>query len=266
MGRRPAVFAALAALVMIIIAIPFFSMRLGSADAGTDPSNTTTRKAYDLLARGFGPGYNGPLELVAQVNGPAQVAAFTKVAQAGRRRRASSAPPACTCSRQGPRAADGRHRAASTQGSPQAASTTDAAQSPRDQVIPAATKGRGCVVLVGGTTAIFEDFSQVLSAKLPLFVGIVVLLSFLLLMAVFRSLVIPLIAAVMNLLSAGAAFGIIVAIFQKGWLAGQHHRADRDVHPGADIPDPVRPVDGLRGVPGQPDLRGVAPRGDNKRR
>ena len=108
-------------------------------------------------------------------------------------------------------------------------------------------------MLVGGTTAIFEDFSHILSAKLPLFIGVVVLLSFLLLMAVFRSLVIPLTAAVMNLLSAGAAFGIVTAIFQKGWL-GRHHRPDRDVRPGAHVPHPVRPVDGLRGLPRQPHL------------
>ncbi len=82
MSKRPAVFAAVAALVMIVIAIPFFSMRLGSADAGTDPSSTTTRKAYDLLAKGFGPGYNGPLQLVAQIKNPSQVAAFTRTEQA----------------------------------------------------------------------------------------------------------------------------------------------------------------------------------------
>jgi RND superfamily putative drug exporter len=105
-------------------------------------------------------------------------------------------------------------------GSPQAASTTDLLDHVRGSVIPAATKGTGLHVLVGGTTAIFEDFSRILSAKLPLFIGIVVLLSFLLLMAVFRSLVIPLTAAVMNLLSAGAAFGVVTAIFQKGWLGG----------------------------------------------
>ena len=105
-------------------------------------------------------------------------------------------------------------------GSPQAASTTDLLSHVRTTVIPAATKGTGLTVLVGGTTAIFEDFSHILSAKLPLFIGVVVVLSFLLLMAVFRSLVIPLTAAVMNLLSAGAAFGIVTAIFQKGWLGG----------------------------------------------
>ena len=138
-------------------------------------------------------------------------------------------------------------------GSPQAASTTDLLSHVRNTVIPAATKGTGLTVLVGGTTAIFEDFSDVLSAKLPLFIGIVVVLSFLLLMAVFRSLVIPLTAAVMNLLSAGAAFGVVDRHLPEG-LAGRHHRTDRDVRPGADVPDPVRPLDGLRGVPRQPHL------------
>jgi RND superfamily putative drug exporter len=86
-------------------------------------------------------------------------------------------------------------------------------------VIPAAEAGTGIHVLTGGTTAIFDDFSHVLSRKLPLFIGIVVLLSFLLLMAVFRSIAIPLTAAIMNLLSAGAAFGVVTAIFQHGWGA-----------------------------------------------
>ena len=78
-SARPAVIAIAAAAVMLIIAIPFFSMRLGSSDAGSDPAGSTTRKAYDLLAKGFGPGYNGPLQLVAQVSNPAQQAAFTRV-------------------------------------------------------------------------------------------------------------------------------------------------------------------------------------------
>jgi RND superfamily putative drug exporter len=89
----------------------------------------------------------------------------------------------------------------------------------RNQVVPAAARGTGLQVLVGGQTAIFDDFSHVLSRKLPLFIGIVVLLSFLLLMAVFRSLLIPLTAALMNLLSAAAAFGILTAVFQNGWGA-----------------------------------------------
>jgi RND superfamily putative drug exporter len=219
MSRRPAVFAAVAALVMIIIAIPFFSMRLGSADAGTDPSNTTTRKAYDLLAKGFGPGYNGPLELVAQIKQPSDLAAFKK-AQAA----VAATPGVVGSTPVAVLGGDGRPKVAIgsvyPKGSPQAASTTDLLSRVRNTVIPAATKGTGLTVLVGGTTAIFEDFSHILSAKLPLFIGVVVILSFLLLMAVFRSLVIPLTAAVMNLLSAGAAFGIVTAIFQKGWLGG----------------------------------------------
>ena len=104
-------------------------------------------------------------------------------------------------------------------GSPQDASTTDLLHHLRDETIPDATAGGGPTVLIGGQTAIFEDFSEVLSQKLPLFIGVVVLLSFLLLMAVFRSIVVPLMASVMNLLSAGAAFGVITAIFQWGWGA-----------------------------------------------
>src|SRR5207245_4380973 len=82
MEHRPVVFAGGAVVVLAVIAIPFLSMRLGSADAGSDPTSSTTRKAYDLLAKGFGPGYNGPLQLVAQVDGPTQQAAFTKVTAA----------------------------------------------------------------------------------------------------------------------------------------------------------------------------------------
>jgi putative drug exporter of the RND superfamily len=220
MTKRPAVFATVAALIMLIIAIPFLSMRLGSADAGTDPSNTTTRHAYDLLAKGFGPGYNGPLELVAQINSKEQEAAFTRVEQA-----VANTPGVVGST--GVHVLESGHGRPTVaiasvypEGSPQSKSTSELLNHVRNDVIPAASKGTGLNVLVGGTTAIFEDFGHVLSAKLPLFIGIVVLLSFLLLMAVFRSLVIPLTAAAMNLLSAGAAFGIVTAIFQKGWLGG----------------------------------------------
>jgi putative drug exporter of the RND superfamily len=222
MSKRPAVFAVVATLVMLIIAVPFFSMRLGSADAGTDPSSTTTRKAYDLLAKGFGPGYNGPLQLVARIDPsrPAQLAAFDKAVHA------VATTPGVVGSTSVATVGGGSNRptvaiaSVYPKGSPQAASTTDLLSRVRTTVIPAATKGTGVTVLVGGTTTIFEDFSHILSAKLPLFIGVVVVLSFLLLMAVFRSVVIPLTAALMNLLSAGAAFGIVTAIFQKGWLGG----------------------------------------------
>ncbi|MFZ0041608.1 MAG: efflux RND transporter permease subunit [Solirubrobacteraceae bacterium] len=217
LSRRPALFAGLAAGLMLLIAVPFLSMRLGSADAGTDPSSTTTHKAYELLAKGFGPGYNGPLELVAKIDSPAQAAAFNKTERA-----VASTPGVVGAT---PvriiKGTDGGPTVAIAsvypKGSPQAASTSALLDQVRNDVIPAATKGTGLKVLVGGTTAIFEDFAHVLSHKLPLFIGIVVVLSFLLLMAVFRSLVIPLTAAVMNLLSAGAAFGVVTAVFQFGW-------------------------------------------------
>ncbi len=217
--RRPAIVAAAAAAVMIIIAIPFFSMRLGSSDAGSDPTSSTTRKAYDLLAKGFGPGYNGPLQLVAQINNPSQRADFIKID------RAVAATPGVV-SASPPRflpGVPGRAPVALAsviaKGSPQNASTEGLLHRIRNHVVPQASAGTTLRVLVGGNTAIFDDFSKILTAKLPLFIGIVVLLSFLLLVAVFRSLVIPLTAAVMNLLSAGAAFGVVTAVFQNGWGA-----------------------------------------------
>jgi RND superfamily putative drug exporter len=217
LARRPALFAALAAIVMIGFTLPFFHMRLGSADAGTDPTNTTTRHAYDALAKGFGPGYNGPLELVAQVRTPTQTASFRRsVQQVAKTPGVVGSTPVRIVTPSGP----GRPTVAVANvypsGSPQAKSTTALLNHIRHTVIPAATHGTGVTILVGGTTAIFEDFSNVLSGKLPLFIGIVVVLSFLLLMAVFRSVLIPLTASVMNLLSVGAAFGVLTAIFQDG--------------------------------------------------
>ncbi len=219
MQRRPALFAAAAAAVMIVIALPFLGMRLGSADSGSDPAGSTTRKAYDLLAKGFGPGYNGPLQLVAQVSSPTQAAVFIRA------ERAVAATPGVVGAAR-PHLIPGRNGQPGValadifpKGSPQDASTADLLHTVRNRVIPAATAGTGVRVLVGGDTAIFDDFSHVLSAKLPLFIGVVVLLSFLLLMAVFRSLVIPLTAAVMNMLSVGAALGVVTAIFQHGWGA-----------------------------------------------
>ena len=217
LGRRPAIFAALALIVMIIFTLPFFHMRLGSADAGTDPSNTTTRHAYDALATGFGPGYNGPLELVAQVRNPAQKAAFARSVQTvAKTPGVVGSTPVRIINPSSP----GRPTVAVANvypsGSPQAKSTTALLNHIRNDVIPGATRGTGVTILVGGTTAIFEDFANVLSGKLPLFIGIVVVLSFLLLMMMFRSLLIPLTASVMNLLSVGAAFGVLTAVFQDG--------------------------------------------------
>jgi putative drug exporter of the RND superfamily len=215
---RPAFIAGAAALLMLALAIPFFSMRLGSSDSGSDPSSSTTRKAYDLLATGFGPGYNGPLQLVAQVDGAAQQAAFARVTAAVAHTDGVVRVTATTIipgqgGQAGVALAD-----VYPAGSPQDASTTTLLHHLRNQVVPDAS-GPGVQVLVGGQTAIFDDFATVLSNKLPLFIGVVVLLSFLLLTAVFRSLLIPAVAALMNLLTAGASFGLITAVFQLGWAS-----------------------------------------------
>jgi RND superfamily putative drug exporter len=212
--RRPALFAAAATALMLLVAVPFLSMRLGSSDQGNDPTSTTTRQAYDLLAKGFGPGFNGPLQLVAPVRDDAAQQRFARVVAAARKTKDVVAVTPARVIGGGVAVAQVVPR-----GSPQDKSTADLVARLRHDTIPAATGGSGLRVLVGGQTAIFEDFSHVLARKLPLFIGVVVLVSFLLLMAVFRSLVVPAMASLMNLLSAAAAFGVITAIFQWGWGA-----------------------------------------------
>jgi putative drug exporter of the RND superfamily len=214
---RPALPAIAAFGIIVFIALPFFSLQLGSSDQGNDPVGTTTRQAYDMLSQGFGPGFNGPLELVAAVHGPAELAALERVVGgvAGQPGVARVAPPTLIPAKGG---GDVALVEVYPTTSPQAEATTDLVGHLRTAVIPKAVAGSGLIVYVGGTTALFVDFANVLSAKLPLFIGLVVLLSFLLLAIVFRSLVIPLISAILNIFSIGAAFGILVAVFQWGWL------------------------------------------------
>ena len=217
--RRPGAIAAVGVGAMIVIAIPFFSMRLGSADSGSDPAGSTTRKAYDLMAAGFGPGYNGPLQLVAQVRDGADRADFTRVkrAVAGTPGVVGSGPVTVIPGISGH--PDVAVADVYPKGSPQDVSTADLLHTVRGRVVPAATRGTDLRVRVAGNTAIYDDFGHVLSRKLPLFVGVVVLLGFLLLMVVFRSIAIPFTAAVMNLLSVGAGLGVVTVVFQNGWGA-----------------------------------------------
>ncbi len=215
--RRPALPAAVALVLIAVIALPFFSLRLGSADQGNDPVGSTTRQAYDMLAQGFGPGFNGPLELVAVVSDSSDRSALARVVTdvAAQPNVASVAPPLFIPAHNGTDVALVNVYPASA---PQDAATTTLVYHLRQATIPAAVSGSSLTVLVGGTTAIFIDFAHVLSAKLPLFIGLVVLLSFLLLSVVFRSIIIPVVSAAMNILSIGAAFGILVSVFQWGWL------------------------------------------------
>jgi RND superfamily putative drug exporter len=211
--RHPVLPSIAAVAVMVVIALPFFSLRLGLDDAGSDPAGSTTRIAYDLLDRGFGPGFNGPLELVGQLRSPADEGTFAALVATAARQPGvvASTPP--QVSPNGKLAVASLYPATS----PQAQQTSTLLDRLRNDIIPRAETGSGLTVVVGGTTAVQHDFSQVLSGKLPLFVAVVVILAFILLVAVFRSLLIPLTASVMNLLSVGAALGILNAVFDWGW-------------------------------------------------
>jgi putative drug exporter of the RND superfamily len=229
--RRPRTIALVSALAMLLIAAPAVALRLGSSDAANDPADQTTHRAYELLAQGFGAGFNGPLLVVAKVPGPSREAAGgvvqTAVGHPGERaaerlRSAISATPgvaAVTPARLNPSATLATI-SVYPRSSPQAYATTRLVQRLRANVIPPLERTSGLKVYVGGVTAGSVDFATTLGHKLPLFIGVVVALSALLLMVVFRSLLIPLQAAVMNLLSIGASLGVIVAIFQWGWLGG----------------------------------------------
>ena len=214
--HSPTIPALIALGLVVVVALPFFSMRLGSSDQGNDPAGTTTRDAYDLLARGFGPGFNGPLELVSVLRSPGDLTAFHKaVAEVKDQANvAATSAPIVVPGRGGTSVALVQIYPASA---PQDVATTRLISHLRGQTLPGAFAGSSATAYLGGTTAIFVDFAHVLSRKLPVFIGAVVILSFILLTLVFRSLVIPLISAAMNMLSIGAAFGVIVAAFGWGW-------------------------------------------------
>jgi RND superfamily putative drug exporter len=202
-----------AALVIVVLAIPFFSMRLGHADASTDPSGTTTRKGYDLVTSAFGKGYNSTLELVVDGPGAQDQAYLSSVRQ---QLGGVKHVDAATVQVQ-PLATNLAFVTFKTTTSPQEASTTALVKDLRRHLVPQIEKGTSNQVYVFGQTAVFVDFSKVLASKMGYFFAAVIGLSFLLLMVAFRSLVIPATAAVMNLFAAGASFGVVVAIFQWGW-------------------------------------------------
>jgi RND superfamily putative drug exporter len=201
--------------VVVVIALPVLGLRLGSSDSGTDPSSWTTHQAYAALAQGFGPGFNGPLQLAGRVSSPAGTAAFDHLLAV-----AAHTPGVASVTK--PVIAPHGNAIVATvypATSPQATQTVNLVNNLRNQLIPQAERGTGLVVHVGGETATNIDFSHVLGDKLPVFIAVVVILAFLLLAAVFRSLLIPLTAAALNLLSVGAALGAINAVFNWGWGA-----------------------------------------------
>jgi RND superfamily putative drug exporter len=211
-ARRKAVTGFVGAVIMIALALPFFAMRLGHADQGNDQAKTTTRKGYDLIAQGFGQGYNSTLTAVVSGNSSQQTAA--KVADTLKTVKDVDHGSVVVGKPLTP-TLDLISFKSST--SPQDKKTTDLVNNLRKDVLPGLYQGTSDHVYVYGQTAIYVDFAKVLSQKLPLFIIAVVGLSFLLLLVAFRSLVVPLTAAAMNLLAAGASFGLVVAIFQWGW-------------------------------------------------
>ena len=212
-SRHPRVLSLGAIVVIVFVSLPYFSLHLGSSDQGSNPPSSTTRHAYDLLATGFGPGFNGPLTVVGAIHSPADKAALNALDQSlvGKPNIAAVRPLITN-----PAGTVGLIMVV-PDSSPQDVATSTLISTIRSQYIPRAVASSHTQVYVGGITAIFDDFATVLGSKIPLFIGVIILLGCLLLMVAFRSLLIPVVAAVMNLLAAAASFGLVVAVFQWGW-------------------------------------------------
>ncbi|MFI7016311.1 MMPL family transporter [Streptomyces sp. NPDC050164] len=211
--RHPKVLGAVALVVMAVLALPTFSLHLGTSDQGNDPKTSTTRQAYDLLADGFGPGVNGPLTLVTKVDGADDKLALGNLDGTLRATEGVASVTPVTFD-------SGGHTAYLTvvpESSPQSKQTSDLVDRLREKVLPRAEAGTSLDTQVGGMTAGYDDFADVIVSKLPLFVGVVIGLGCLLLLLAFRSIGIPLKAAAMNVAAVASAFGVVVAMFQWGW-------------------------------------------------
>jgi putative drug exporter of the RND superfamily len=198
-------------LVLLVLAIPVLGLRLGFGDTGNLNEDQTPRRAYDLLAEGFGPGFNGPIIVTvagSDAADPAALASFTDELRDTQGVALATDPI--------PVADDLALVQVYPESAPQDKETTELVHHLRDDVVPAS----GLDARVGGFNAASVDFAEYLGDRLPYLIGAVLILSFILLMVVFRSLLVPLKAVVMNLLSIGAAYGIVVAVFQWGWGAG----------------------------------------------
>ncbi len=217
--RRAIPAAVLGFVALFALAAPTLALRLGEADEGSAPKDKTTRKAYDLLAKGFTPGFAGPFIMVADLSGsdgapistgPTTMTQLADVLRTTDGVAFASEPQISE---------DGRTAVltAISTTSPQDEKTAELLHRLRADVIPALTTGTDTKVYIGGSTASNADFSEVIGQRLPYFIGAVLLISFLLLMAMFRSVLVPLKAVILNLLSIGAAYGVMVAVFQWGW-------------------------------------------------
>ncbi|MEX1254084.1 MAG: MMPL family transporter, partial [Dehalococcoidia bacterium] len=202
------------ATLLIVLAIPLFSIRLGFGDAGNFPESDTTRKAYDLLSSGFGPGFNAPILVVAET--PSGESDAATISQLNSAIEATDGVDSVT----EPEAMAGGQLHlfnvyATT--APQDEATSDLVHRLRNEVMPSVVTDESTIVRLTGDVPFVVDFADYISSRLPLFIGAVLLLSFLLLMTVFQSIVVAAKAVIMNMLSIGAAFGVMVAVFQWGF-------------------------------------------------
>ncbi|MGK5734067.1 MMPL family transporter [Streptomyces sp. URMC 124] len=214
--RRPWWFLAAGVVVVAVLAVPLFSIRLGHIGDGADPTSFTDRRAYDLTARAFGPGANGPLTVVIDQSG---VPAADRPALAGNATKAlTDVPGAATVTPLKP-TPDGDVLVATafSAAAPQDASTTGLVNRLKDDTLPKAVSGTAAHGYVTGTTAAQVDFLDILSERLPLIIATVVALAFLIILTVFRGILVALKAAVLNVLSIAASYGVVVAVFQWGW-------------------------------------------------
>ena len=211
---HPVRWAISSTLILLFICLPVTEIRLGASDSGNDAVGTTTRQAYDTLAKGFGPGFNGPITMLADVSNQKSAESTAQaVAMIKAQPEVAAILPAIPTQ-------DGKYQLITVYptSSPQSEETSQFIKDLRSEIIPDIASKTGVTIQVGGIVAIFEDFGNVLTSKLLNFILTVVILSMLLLMILFRSILIPIKAAAMNLLSICAAFGVVVAGFQWGWF------------------------------------------------
>ncbi len=217
-ARRP-VIAGLAALAILIpLAVPVLSLTLGQKDVAALSTKTTARQAYDLISQNFGPGVNGPLLIAVKLGTPAQNGAKDPRLTTLQQDVASTSGVAGVTPIQVDKAGTTGYFNGIAKTGPSEQATANLVNQLRSTEIPKAEKGTNMTAYVGGTTAAYVDLASNISSKLPLQIGVVIVLSFLLLLLAFRTVVVPVQAAVMNVLSIGAAYGVLTAIFQFGWL------------------------------------------------
>jgi RND superfamily putative drug exporter len=214
---RPVRYAVAAATVLGVLAIPLSAMQLGFAGPGNDGPSTTTRKAYDLIAEAYGPGANGPVQVVLEGEVTSGDGARLRVVEDALRAvdGVASVTPALV-------SPDGRLAvlALTPTTSPQDAATADLVERLRTDVLPDAVSATGLRASVTGGTAFSGDISSRLQERMPWFLGTVIGISFVLLTILFRSILVPLKAALLNVLSVAASYGVLVAVFQWGWGSG----------------------------------------------